>query len=55
MRIHRIIRENVRMSRVNKFKILLKLIGFLLSQIEWKQQPLSTNELKLVMKEQLLN
>lgn len=29
MKILTIIRENVRMSKVNKFKILLKLIGFL--------------------------
>jgi len=29
MKILKIIRENVRMSKVNKFKILLKLIDFL--------------------------
>lgn len=36
MEIWIIIRDNVRISKVNKFKILLKLIGFLFVLIEWK-------------------
>lgn len=43
------------MSKVNKFKILLKLIEFLFIFIEWKKQPLNKNELELIMKEKNFN
>jgi len=43
------------MSKVNKFKILLKLIEFLFIFIEWKKQSLNKNELELIMKEKNFN
>jgi len=55
MKILTMIRANVRISKVDKLKILLKLIEFLFILIEWKQQSLNRNELELIMKEKKFN